>query len=322
MTPTITVSGPHPAIDYLHLGNGRRVIVPGGNLVNVVRAASSLAWERYQGRSVRSVAVICEDDLNVFKSSLEGCSELWLTVVKGKTRRNHTFAFPGRPERYRPGKSNYYVDSEAVGQLTRPLREVRSGEWVVLTGSLPPGIEPTFYMDIIQMLQDQGAHVVFDARASDLRAVLDAGVRPDVIKPNLQELKGLVNGSPIDTHQHLIDRAEELLPDGLAIISLGREGILARNADGQAWHLRGALPLGKQFVTSVGCGDSLVGWFTFASADGSDTLQALRFGVAASVANVTEPIPGEFPVGLALEIERQVQVTEVASAIYSRAVPA
>ncbi|MFT2604305.1 1-phosphofructokinase, partial [Escherichia coli] len=63
--------------------------------------------------------------------------------------------------------------------------------WLVLAGSLPPGVPVTFYADLIAAVRGRwGASaplIAVDASGAALAAVVETA-RPDLIKPNHEEL--------------------------------------------------------------------------------------------------------------------------------------
>src|SRR5581483_1673196 len=67
---------------------------------------------------------------------------------------------------------------------------------VVLGGTLPAGVEPSLYVDLITLARERNIPVVFDASDRNLQVGLTA--RPNFIKPNRDELGALI-GHPITT---------------------------------------------------------------------------------------------------------------------------
>ncbi len=65
--------------------------------------------------------------------------------------------------------------SEAQALLERLASDCRAGDLVVLCGSLPRGVEPTFYRHIIEAVRATRARVIVDARGAVLREALRGG---------------------------------------------------------------------------------------------------------------------------------------------------
>jgi tagatose 6-phosphate kinase len=309
----LIVVGLHPSCDYFHdRRNGTEKVHKkrGGNGLIVARTATRLGQRRHNSVGVRLLTVIGEDDLEFFTPGLAGfhCEPI---VLPGKTRKNHTYLHPGgRPETFRRGRSTFVVGPEAENILVNQLSSVPAGRWVVVTGSLPPGLTRDFYVTVIRMLQRQGAFVLFDGRAEDVAYVLSMGVRPDALKANRQEISRLLRRKNLSRHE-MANLAAKLLPGKLVVISLGEEGVLACLPNGQTWHLPAEIPPGMEFKTSVGCGDSGVGYLGCGLAEGMDLLYALQLFVGASVSNVFNFLPGDFLPELAENIAAQVVPTRL-----------
>jgi 1-phosphofructokinase len=100
-------------------------------------------------------------------------------------------------------------------------------QWVVLSGSLPPGMPADTYATITRQVQAAGGAVVLGYQRRAIES--GAGGGPKIVKPNRHELAELV-GRPLDTLEALIATGRELLaatpaPD-LVVVSLGEDGAL------------------------------------------------------------------------------------------------
>ncbi|MBN6033560.1 1-phosphofructokinase [Amycolatopsis sp. 195334CR] len=196
--------------------------------------------------------------------------------------------------------------SEIAALSAAVLGHVSDVSWVVLAGSLPPGVDPGFYAELIRSL-DGRAEVAVDTSGPALLAAVKAG--PSLVKPNLEELEEAV-GRPLSTIREVVEAARELrgLGAGAVLASLGSEGAVLVDADG-AWHAE-ADAVAR---SSVGAGDSLLAGFL---AGGGHGPRALASGVAWGAAAVSLPgstMPGPVEVGAAevrlhaeLELERGV----------------
>ncbi len=86
------------------------------------------------------------------------------------------------------------IDEAALSALTAAILDrAASARWVVLSGSLPPGMPDSWYADVVAQLQPYDCKVAVDTSDAPL-AALAAGfgrAAPDLIKPNSEELAGL-----------------------------------------------------------------------------------------------------------------------------------
>ena len=101
------------------------------------------------------------------------------------------------------------AELEAVFGQLRAL--VRPGDWLVLAGSLPPGVPDGTYAKVIRESQAKGCFTVLDADGEAFRLGVQAG--PDIIKPNLRELEGFAR-RPLRTKVALLGAVGEILGMG------------------------------------------------------------------------------------------------------------
>ena len=157
-------------------------------------------------------------------------------------------------------------------------------QWVVLSGSLPPGMPADTYAAITQKAQAAGGSVVLDTSGAPLRAALAAG--PKIVKPNRHELAELV-GRPLDTLEALIATGRELLaaspaPD-LVVVSMGGDGALFLDRE-QALQ---ALPARVNVSSTVGAGDAMVAGLVAARLEGLNLADTARLATAFAAAKLT-----------------------------------
>ena len=86
------------------------------------------------------------------------------------------------------------LDATTLDGLTRTVIDTaRTASWVVLSGSLPPGVPASWYADVVAQLAGSDCRVAVDTSDAPLTALADAfgTAAPDLIKPNAEELAGL-----------------------------------------------------------------------------------------------------------------------------------
>jgi len=96
-------------------------------------------------------------------------------------------------------------------------------EWLLLCGSLPPGVEVGFYRRLIRMAKAHNIIPWSIRKASFLQDILDEG--PTVVVPNQAEAEHLLNRSLI-TRSQFLDAVEHIQRMGaeMAVLSLGNRG--------------------------------------------------------------------------------------------------
>ena len=153
-------------------------------------------------------------------------------------------------------------------------------DYLVASGSLPPGVPEDFYAQLARLCRERGARLVMDASGPALAAALAEGVF--LWKPNLKEL-GEFTGTALSTPAEWQAAAARCVHQGRAdvvALTLGHLGALLVTREG-AWS---APPLPIEVASAVGAGDSFVGGMVWALQDGLTLQEAFAWGVAAGSA--------------------------------------
>ena len=196
------------------------------------------------------------------------------------------------------------ADGAGVTGLWEPGPTVRADEWsaflgrfaalahvarvVVLSGSLPPGVPMDGYGVLVDLARSAGAQTVLDADGAALRYGLAAG--PDVVKPNAEELAGLV-GRPVGDGTDAVKAVGEVRSLGArqAVASLGSAGLVAATADGV---VRRAFLPEPVAGNPTGAGDACVAALARGMLHRHPWAERLRDAVALSAAAVVAPVAG------------------------------
>ncbi len=158
-------------------------------------------------------------------------------------------------------------------------------EFVVASGSLPPGVPLDFYARACRITKSWNAKFVVDTSEPALNAALAEGVY--LMKPNLRELAE-VAGEHLTDESSWIRASTALVKSRKAevvALTLGHRGALL--VDRNRVLRADALPI--KAVSSVGAGDSFLGGMVWSLAAGFDLEQAFRMGVAAGSSAVLNP---------------------------------
>ncbi|MFY1650279.1 1-phosphofructokinase [Solwaraspora sp. WMMB762] len=245
---------------------------PGGKGVNVSRALLA--------NGVPSVAVLpCGGDEGgqlVRLLAAEGV-EVVAVPIAGRTRSNITLAEPdGTVTKVNePGPTLSRDEFDAI--TARLLDTAHRADWVVVCGSLPPGLPVDGFTALCRQLLDAGLRLAVDTSGPPLRAAAEAGA--DLVKPNREELAEAV-GRPLDGLGDVVDAARQVRAwgAGTVLASLGAQGAVLVDADGVR---TGDSPV-DQPRSTVGAGDALLAGFLAAGASGPDALaEGLAWGAAA-----------------------------------------
>lgn len=154
--------------------------------------------------------------------------------------------------------------------------------WVVLGGSLPPGVPVDGFRTLGRIAKAAGAHLALDADGEAMRLGLEA--EPHLVKPNHHEAARLL-GYPVDTLNTAVRASRELFQRGVpyALISRGADGAVITTREGT---LRGVSPE-VEVRSTIGSGDSMIAGFLAGLHRGWSHSECLRLGLAAGAATAT-----------------------------------
>lgn len=282
MNPALDVSTDAPTVSPGEkIRCGPTVLDPGGGGVNVSRVLHRL------GSPTRAVYLAGGLTGDVYATLLEreGVPSL-LVPIGGETRESFTVTEHDTGRQYRFVLEGPTLTPTEVLQVVDTLEgELRPGDWLVASGSLPPGVDEDFYGQLATRLSAKGVTVVVDTAPPWLASAIAGGVY--LVKPSRHELEEYVGRVLPDRASQLIAAREMAQQSGVEVValSLGSEGALLVTGAG-AWH---AVAPGITPVSTVGAGDSFVAGLVGALHSGQKPDRALSAGVAAGSATAQSP---------------------------------
>jgi 1-phosphofructokinase family hexose kinase len=195
------------------------------------------------------------------------------------------------------------TDADIAALRQKYTAALAEASCVVLGGTLPTGMSPMFYTELIAEARARGLSVIFDAAEPNLSAGLLSG--PTFIKPNRDELSAFV-GAPVTrlADAYHAGRAIFARYGAQPIITLGGDGGLAVLAD-RAYRIP-ALPV--TVVNTAGAGDAVLAGLAAALSRGGAVEDGLRLGFAAATAVVTTPGTAQCHRADVLAYERQIEL--------------
>jgi 6-phosphofructokinase 2 len=250
---------------------------PGGGGVNVARAIHRLGGFATaifpSGGSTG--ALLCEllraEGIPIRPVAATGITREDFAVTELLTGRQYRFVLPG-PTLY---------EDELQMCVEEVRNELTPGALVVISGSLPRGVEPSQLAAIAAVVRQGGGQVVVDTSGPALSAAARTGVY--LLKPSVNELSGHAE-RPLTTDGEITNAALRLLdagPNQAVLVSLAAAGALLVRVDEPPVRI---CPPAVRAISAIGAGDSLVGGLVLALERGEDVVEAARYGVAAGTA--------------------------------------
>jgi 1-phosphofructokinase len=245
---------------------------PGGKGINVSRALAT------HGLPTRAVVTVGGAEGEHLVTLLRDTGiEIVPVRIRGAIRSNITIVEPdGTTTKINePGAELSKEELNSVFDAV--LQAVESADWLVASGSLPPGTPSSVYADLVRSLADSGTRVAIDTSGPALEAALAAG--PTLVKPNRDELAD-ATGVRLVTIADVVEAACRLRDHGAGAVlaSLGADGAVLVDDDGA---IHGQTPVVSP-LSSVGAGDAMLAGFLAGGGAGAGALtQGLAWGAAA-----------------------------------------
>jgi tagatose 6-phosphate kinase len=278
-------------VDRLQRGGATRVLertaVPGGKGINVARVLDALGHEPvvagfaggHAGAAIERG--LREQGIETALMAVPGESRTCLAVLEQRT---------GEVSELLEGGLDVAGDA-AEAFLHHAETLARDVDAVAVSGSLPAGLAADYYARLLARLRPLTDLLVLDTGGEPLRHGL-AG-RPDLIKPNRDELRELLPEAPDDpAAMGELVRGRLIGPvlddDARVLITLGAGGAVLACAAGV---LHAAAPE-VAAVNPVGAGDATVAGYIAARLAGAGDAGALARSVAAGAASTLHPVAG------------------------------
>ncbi|RJG51326.1 1-phosphofructokinase family hexose kinase [Motilimonas pumila] len=231
-----------------------------------------------------------------------------LLKVASETRTNVSLVNTQQQQHFKVNQAGEAIAHEDMVQLHQLLdKHLKAGDWWVLAGSLPVGVEPDFYAQLIVKIKQAGSQVILDTSGEAL--TLGCQAAPDLIKPNLAEMTTLLgqgqanslirstenaclnaDSEPMLSIEAISRIAPTLLTLGpaQAIVSLGANGALmvtAESVDHYPAHT-------VKEANPIGAGDAMVAGLVWRLSEGDELAAAVTYamacgGATASLAGTT-----------------------------------
>lgn len=251
------------------------VIEPGGGGINIARAIKKLGYAAIAlypaggclGTAFNDLMAREEVPVIPIKTSLEMRENLHVSDLGSD--RQYRFVMPGI-ELF-PAELKSCLDA---------IRAVDNPGFIIVSGSLPPGLTGNIFQELGKIAQDKKAKLIVDTSKEALLSLKGCGVY--LIKPNLAEL-GVLSGKKDINPEQVEAVAREVIANGygeIVVVSIGATGAMLVTKDLAIK----AIPPAIHPKSTVGAGDSLVAGLAIAISEGRKLEDVIRYGVACGTA--------------------------------------
>lgn len=157
----------------------------------------------------------------------------------------------------------------------------KSCDVMVISGSLPQGIESDYYGKLFSVASDHTLKIA-DTEGAKLLSALKTGL--DLVKPNKDELQNTL-GQELKSRDDLLKGCYSLLDKGAnrVLLSLGKKGAIITDGTKNYY----CKSINVAINSTVGAGDGMVAAAAMMLQQGAPLDEILRAGVAAGTATVT-----------------------------------
>ena len=256
------------------------VFEPGGGGINVARAIKKLGGNAtalylaggYTGKFFTQL--LDRENIDSIVIEMANHTRENLIVLNSTANLQYRFGMPGP-----------LVEDVEWKKLLDTLEKINGIDFIVASGSLPPGVPVDIYARIASVAKRKGTKCVVDTSGEALQLAAEEGVY--LLKPNLGELSSLVGSEEISTGM-VDDVAATLIENGrseVVLVSMGAAGamLVTKQTVKQL-----SAPVVKR-ISTVGAGDSMVAGIIMGLSKDFSILESAKYGVASGTAATINP---------------------------------
>ena len=170
-------------------------------------------------------------------------------------------------------------------QCLKAVEEISDVEFIVASGSLPPGVPPDIYAQLAVIAKKKNAKLIVDTSGEALKHAARAGVY--LLKPNLAELASLIGIKKIDDSD-IAKIAKEFIKNDkceVLVVSMGEKGAMLVTKN----DIHRAIPPPVNRKSTVGAGDSMVAGIVLSLSQKRSFKETLQYGIACGTAATMNP---------------------------------
>jgi 6-phosphofructokinase 2 len=253
---------------------------PAGGGINVARAVNMLGADAIAVFPVGGLSgemlcrLLADEGVPHAPVAVDGITRESFAVVERQSGKQYRFLLPGP----------HLGAREQARCLEELAAHLAGADYLVASGSLPPGCPTDFYASVGDLALQHCVRFVLDTSGP---ALSGAGKGAFLIKASQRELEEL-SGTKIATEAEQEKAARKIVERGcteILVVSLGAEGALLVSRD----ELRRFPAIPVPALSSIGAGDTMLAGIVLSLSRGWTLTDAVGFGMAAGAAALLRP---------------------------------
>lgn len=305
LNPSIDVSYP---LDTLKIDTVNRIEnvskTAGGKGLNVTRVLKDLQAD------VTATGVLGGHFGQYIKQQLDDNSiKNNFTIISEETRYCIAILHDGKQTEIL--EAGPHITADEIEQFKTTFSQLLANNNVItISGSMVKGFPTETYAELIKLANEKNCKVLLDTSGKNLKTSLMSQNKPYLIKPNTEELEGLLNITIDETNiQEIVDSLSNSLFNDIeiVIVSLGANGALIKYQD-NFYHT--TVPK-ITAVNPVGSGDATIAGLAYAIANNESITDIIKSGMTCGVLNTLNPQTGKIDTTQFEEIYKQINVTQI-----------
>jgi 6-phosphofructokinase 2 len=251
------------------------IVEPGGGGINVSRALQHIG---VQSQALYLAGGYTGEQFNQLMAQQGVVTKAF--PIAENTRDNFIVVDNSNNAQYRFGLQGPNVSESEWQQPLQYLASQTGYDWVIASGSLPPGVPVDFFGRLAAIVKKQKARLIVDTSGEALQHAVQEGVY--LIKPNLGELSFLYGVEELRQEQVVL-AARNMISSGaceVVVVSMGASGAMLINHN----QILQAVPPMVKRRSTVGAGDSMVAGMVAAMIQQRPWLGVLQYGIACGTA--------------------------------------
>ncbi|MFN4226849.1 MAG: 1-phosphofructokinase family hexose kinase [Candidatus Ratteibacteria bacterium] len=243
---------------------------PGGKGINISRMLKKL------GESSITITFLGKDNGKFYEKLLKK-EKIKIIPIPIKNNLRNIYNFISKERVFRFNEEGPLISKQELDKFWRTLLNLdfKKGDFIVMSGSIPPGIKNNIYAEIIKRTRKFKVFPVVDADGNILRESIKE--KPFIIKPNLNELERCFE-TKIENFETLKNICISLINSGIQIIlvTFGKDGAILFTKQ----NLLYSKPPEISFKSTIGCGDAFLAGFLYKLKRKQSYEECLKFAVA------------------------------------------